>query len=39
MPVVSVIHTLTKNYIKENGHNAEQVLLFLSESGGTGNSN
>ena len=39
MLVVSVIHTWTKDYIKENGHNVEQVLLFLSESGGIGNSN
>ena len=34
-----MIHTWTKDYIKENGHNVEQVLLLISESGGIGNSN
>ena len=35
--VSHVVHTLTKDYVKYDGHNAEPIRICFSGSGGGGN--
>ena len=33
--ILNVVHTLTKDYVKYNGHNVEPVHILISGSGDT----